>query len=200
MSSTIDEYKEIYDILDGELKYVFHLNAIYGQLFSEKENLDLLNATSGDVFAIFQQLAHKELIIYISRTLENKKTGNKNNLTLYSLLDKRFKCFYSQKELEKKLSDVRKSASFESIIKIRNKRIAHSDISKLSLEDEVPKVSYIELELVLRDIADVMNFTSSKSLGLTVLYHEAITHLKSDGNSLLTALKKVKESNQKFVD
>lgn len=200
MSSTIDEYKKIYNVLDAELKYVFHLNAIYGQLFSEKANLDLLNETAGDVFAIFQQLAHKELIIYICRTLENKKLGDKNNLTLYSLLDKNFKCLYSQKELDKKLSDIKRSPSFKLIKYIRNKRLAHSDISKLTIDDETPKVSYTELELVLRDIADVMNYTSSKSQGLTVLYHETITHLKYDGNSLLSVLRKVEASNIKIVD
>ena len=115
-------------------------------------------------------------------------------------MDKKFKCLYSQKEVGKKLSNIKRTQVFKSIKKIRNKRLAHSDITKLTLDDEVPTVSYTELEQVLRDIEDVMNYTSSKTLGLTVLYNEIITHLKSDGNSLLSALRKVEVSNNKNVD
>lgn len=190
MSSLRDDYLSIYRVLDSETRYIFHLWTIYNQLFDTKENVDVLNLAAGDVFACFQQVANRDIIHYIYRTLDKAQTGRNNkNLTLFSLLDKRFDRLFPLDELANILEKIKESDDFKRAKDIRNKILAHSDISKLNQTDTKHTLPFQSIQCLISSIGNALNFTSYHAFNETTLYEQTITNLGSDGIALINRLK-----------
>ena len=194
MSSLRDEYLSIYKVLDSETRYIFHLWAIYNQLFDTKENVDVLNATASDIFACFQQVTNRDIVHYIYRTLDKAQTGRNNkNLTLFSLLDKKFEPLFPLSELENILKKLKDSDDFKRAKDIRNKVLAHSDFSKLNQSDTKRTLPFQSIQFLITSIGDAWNFASYHVLNETTLYDQTITNLGSDGNALIKRLKEIND-------
>ena len=193
MSSLRDDYLSIYRVLDSETRYIFHLWTIYNQLFDTKENVDVLNLAAGDVFACFQQVTNRDIVQFIYRTLDKQQTGGNKNLTLFSLLDKRFEPLFPLDELEKTLMDLKDSNDFKRAKDIRNKILAHSDISKLNQPDTKHTLPFQSIQYLIASIGNALNFTSYHVFNETTLYEQTITNLGSDGIALINRLKETND-------
>ena len=193
MPSFRDDYLSIYKVLDSETRYIFHLWTIYNQLFDTKENVDVLNLAAGDVFACFQQVTNRDIVHFIYRTLDKKQTGRNKNLTLFSLLNKRFEPLFPLDELEKILMNLKDSNDFKRAKDIRNKILAHSDFSKLNQPDTKRTLPFQSIQYLIASIGDALNFTSYHVFNETTLYEQTITNLGSDGIALINRLKETND-------
>jgi len=175
--------------LHEEVLYLFYRWKIYRQLFdSGDENLDLLNRSGSNVFALLQVLTEENVFLTLSRLTDPAKSMGHNNLSLVYLLEKLEPTLTPElkKNLWARLDSLKKRT--HSIRNHRNKRIAHLDLNYAQKVEPLPSVDRA-------DLADSMELLESIMRDLHLALSNADTRYKDppiaygcDGQHLLGVL------------
>lgn len=182
----------LFSHLDEEVAQLFYRWKICHQLFSSgKENLNLLNQSGSNVFALLHGLIIENVFLTLSRLTDPERIRSHENLGIRSLLAR----------LETTLDDkVRNSlrgqltkleAATETLRSHRNKRIAHLDLNNVIKLEPLPSVEYGDLENALELLESIMR-------DLRLLVWDADTDYRNqsiaygcDGEYLLCVLRQV---------
>lgn len=182
----------LFSHLDEEVAQLFYRWKICHQLFgSGKENLNLLNQSGSNVFALLHGLIIENVFLTLSRLTDPERIRSHENLGIRSLLAR----------LETTLDDkVRNSlrgqltkleAATETLRSHRNKRIAHLDLNNVIKLEPLPSVEYGDLENALELLESIMR-------DLRLLVWDADTDYRNqsiaygcDGEYLLCVLRQV---------
>jgi hypothetical protein len=176
--------------LHEEVLFLFYRWKIYQQLFgSGAENLDLLNRSGSNVFALLQVLTEENMFLTLSRLTDPAQNKEHYNLNLTYLLEKLGPTLTSKlrKNLWERLDSLKKETR---TIRIhRNKRIAHLDLSHAQKVERLPSVGQSDLansmellESIMRDIHRAISNADTK-------YKDPAIAYGCDGKYLLGVLR-----------
>ena len=119
-----DELGSIYYRLSSAWTYANRKTSEYCILFSNRENLDLINAVGGRFFASIQYVLFYDILLQLTLITDNEKTVGNKNLTIQML--PRFFDDCEEKKIVRELVDEAVKAT-DFARNWRNKRITHFD-------------------------------------------------------------------------
>jgi len=178
-------------LIDTEYLYLKRLVSEYMKLFSNEDNIELMNTFCGGCFQVIQNSMNNEMILLLSRMLDSEKMGNNENLVLESLniyLDDKDK-----NNFKKCLSDLRTLLSDCKLKSTRNKRLAHSD-----KQEKIEKgVSFLLINSdclysMVSDIEKLLKYFREKAHMEYVAYEHVVCY--SGCETLIKSLKVYSES------
>lgn len=186
-------YREIFAALKTEIVDLHLRWIIYRQLYgTSEEAVDVLNRSGSNVFFLLQQLLLDDCALRLSKLTDPADQGKVANLSVLQLLenisetDKDF----PRREIEALIEAL--NARSEKFRKLRNKRIAHSDLGHALkvADDPLPGISREDVERALHALRHVMNAVEQHYDRSQTLYEETIVAYDADGNKLLSILAK----------
>lgn len=189
------EARNLFWTLHKEVLYLFYRWKIYGQLFgSSQENLDLLNRSGSNVFALLQFLTEENVFLTLSRLTDPAKSMGHYNLSLTYLLEMLEPTLTP--ELRKNLCErlVRLKERTDSIRIHRNKRIAHLDLTYASEAEALPPVIQGDLDDSLELLEAIMRDIHLELFNGDTRYKEPAIAYGCDGDYLLHVLRETYEA------
>ena len=93
-------------IIEDEFLYLVNLWKEYKILFSNQDNLNILNKTCGDCFQTIQYSMNNDMILLLNRLLDPYHQGSNRNLALETLLNE-INDTSTKSKLKKKLQNIR---------------------------------------------------------------------------------------------
>ncbi len=176
--------------LDEETVWLSGRWHVYRDLFlSNDRRVDLLNVVDGTFFAVVQAMLVEYFIVAISRLTDPPATKSQQNAVLGRLvLDP---AIQANPELLSDLED--RLAHLANVLapvrKVRNKRIAHRDLS-IALKSgatPLPEITASLLEDGVTAIGAIMNAVSTAFTGTSTLLSDGVWSM--DAGGLIAALK-----------
>jgi len=145
-------------IIEDEFLYLVNLWKEYKILFSNQDNLNILNKTCGDCFYTIQHSMNNDIILSLNRLLDPNFQGSNKNLVLESLINK-VNDTSRKSELEEKLKDIRNLQVTYNLKEIRNKRLAHSDETTRNRDNSFSIIlaSHDAVEEIVKLISEFLN-------------------------------------------
>jgi hypothetical protein len=184
------EIRMLFQCLDEEVFGLFYRWKIFQQLFgSGKENLNLLNQSGSNVFALLQGLIIENTLLTLCRLTDSERTGRHWNLSIRYLLGK------METALDDKAREniggqlIRLEAATEKLRSHRSKRIAHLDLDHAVKPEELPSVEYGDLENALRLLESIMQDLYQVVWNASVHYRAQSIAPGCDGDHLLRILR-----------
>lgn len=183
---------EIFEKLKHEVNILHVKWTYYRQLYASKsEDIELLNRHGSNVFYMFQIQTLDEVCLIFSKLTDPNKQGSNENLSLKQLI------VYASDSSEPEFAQTLKhkfeklKAACENFRLLRNKRIAHADLTHgLGAESEpLPGISKEYVENALSFLRDLMNHFELHYRDSQTAYDMVIIPFTSDGNKLLKALR-----------
>jgi hypothetical protein len=180
----------LFSHIDEEVAQLFYRWKIFHQLFgSGKENLNLLNQSGSNVFALLQGLIIENVFLTLCRLTDPERIGSHENLSIRYLLG-RMETTLTDKARENLREQLTKlEAATETLRSHRNKRIAHLDPDHAVKLEPLPLVEYGDLENALELLESIMR-------DFLLLVWNADTHYRNqsiaygcDGDHLLRVLR-----------
>ena len=169
-----------------QLKYRW---LVFLQLYDSGEaNIELLNKSGSNVFALFQKLVIDDTMSALCRLTDRANIGKNANASISNLLSliKEGSADAPYEDINSMFLEVEKH--MENIRKQRNKAMSHSDLSyAMGIEPEI-RIKYDEIEDSIRAIDTLL----SKITGNSCTYAPHIPY-GTDGNKLLSVLAKAHE-------
>ncbi len=185
-----EEIETLFKCIDEEVVQLFYRWKILHQLFgSGKENLDLLNRSGSNVFALLQALIIENLFLTLSRLTDPEEMGKYKNLSIRYFLQKIVPLVgdEARENLRMKLDGL--VAVTDKLRTHRNKRIAHLDLEHAIELKSLPSVEYDDFKTAIEHVRAIMKdilFVLFDSTG----YHEPSIAYGCDGDYLLRVLRK----------
>lgn len=172
--------------IEYEFLYLVNLWKEYKILFSNQDNLNVLNKNHGDLFQTIQHSMNNDMILSLNRLLDPYRQGSNKNLVLEALLDE-INNTSTKSKLEVILQDMRKLQVTYNLKEIRNKRLAHSDETTRNGDDSfsVILIPYDAVEEIVKLISEFLN-EINLLIGKRVEYLDLIK--TSSGQDLVDAL------------
>ena len=114
----------IYNRLTRVWTYAYTKTVEYRILFSNRENLDLINVVGGRFIASIQDVLFNDILLQLTRITDKAEMGSNKNITIQM-----FPRFFDDLEMKKKVCELVKEAdeATEFARNWRNKRIVHID-------------------------------------------------------------------------
>jgi len=192
-----EESKEIFEHLKQEVILLHARWAVYKQLYaSGKDNVDLLNRHASNVFYLYQFLLIDDFSLTLSKLTDSSSTYGQDNLSLEQLILRLEEGGSNELtvELRRRFAELKNSC--EKFRLLRNKRIAHIDLShRLQVaEEQLPVTSREDIKISLKLLSDFMNKIEENMFGAYTDYDGILTPLDSDGDALLRALRRADEA------
>jgi hypothetical protein len=170
------------------------------ELYGTESHVDLLNNAAPVFFRIVQDIFVDDVILSILRLLDPAKSMGNDNLSIAHLIDHLAQSGVGalHAEVTSLHSDIRKDS--ERLIKIRNKLLAHNDLSEkqnrsASLYAGVTK-NLIDKQI--QSLCSLMNRIHS-SLSDTETYYESACDLPDGSPALLDALRTLEQVKKRKV-
>lgn len=118
------ELGTIFYRLNSAWTYAFLKAREYRILFSNRDNLDLINAVGGRFIGSIQDVLYDDILLQLTRITDKAKMGSNKNITIRMFPD-----FFEDFEMKKKVCELVKGAvqATEFARHWRNKRIVHID-------------------------------------------------------------------------
>jgi len=146
------------DIIGEEFVYLVNLWEDYKTLFTNQDNLNILNKNHGDCFHTIQHSMNNDMVLSLNRLLDPYRQGSNKNLVLESLLEK-VNDTSTKSKLEVMLHNIRNLQVESDLKEIRNKRLAHSDETTRNGDNSfsVILVQYAVVEKIIKLINEFLN-------------------------------------------
>ena len=159
---------------------------IFSQLYdSGQENIDLLNASGQNVFALMQKLLVDDAMGALCRLTDPAGVGDKTNASLKKLLeDSRPNLDTSAYDNLKRILD-EIEVHMKNIRKLRNKAMFHASLDHAVGSKPPIRVTYDEIENSMEGVREFLN-----ALGGNSREYTPSIPFGTDGNKLLSALAK----------
>jgi hypothetical protein len=189
------DIREIYEPLFHDVCHLHRKWKLFCELYASGESVvELLNKSAPGFFRICQDLLVDDVLISISRLMDQKQTFGKDNLTLDRLVHSIDTTNYPQlrQDVERLFCAAGVKSAFAK--DQRNKRIAHSDLSTKLQASLISSPTKMNVEDALKAIRDVMNAvelhfnTPLFSHGVNVAYVEYSSPFYADAQQLMARL------------
>jgi len=162
------------EIIEDEFSYLTNLWQEYKILFSNEDNLNILNKKFGNCFHTIQHSMNNDMILSLNRLLDPYHQGTNKNLVLETLLD-RVSDEEKRRELEGKLNVIRQLRDSSNLKEIRHKRLAHSD-KKTRNEDG----NFIMILINYDTVENIINLISEFLNEINFLENRKVEYFESD--------------------
>ena len=187
-----EEFKEVFEHIKELLTHLNIRWIIYKQMYGTNVyRVELLNNTASNVFSEFQWLVMDNMILSLSKLTDPAKMRGNWNLSLPYLHEEIINL--NEVQLSEELGEILEELnnSVENFRKIRNKRIAHTDLA-VAIDDNspLPGVSRADITRALELVMDFLNKIELHYFDSTTRYDMTILPLKNDGRALLICLQK----------
>ena len=187
-----EEFKEVFEHIKELLTHLNIRWIIYKQMYGTNVyRVELLNNTASNVFSEFQWLVMDNMILSLSKLTDPAKMRGNWNLSLPYLYEEIINL--NEVQLSEELGEILEELnnSVENFRKIRNKRIAHTDLA-VAIDDNspLPGVSRADITRALELVMDFLNKIELHYFDSTTRYDMTILPLKNDGRALLICLQK----------
>lgn len=184
------EIQSLFCRIHGEVIQLFYRWKIFRQLFgSGEDNLNLLNKSGSNVFALLQRLTEDNVLLTLCRLTDPERTGSYENLSVRNFLG-RIEAVLNvtvRQDLQRKLT--RLEAATEKLRIHRSKRIAHLDLSHALKPELLPPLLYGDLQDALRTLESIMKDLHLIVLNADTSYKEPAIAYGCDGEYLLRFLR-----------
>lgn len=184
------EIRILFNCIHEEVVQLFYRWKMFRQLFgSGEENLNLLNQSGSNVFALLQGLIIENAFLTLCRLTDPERTGPYQNLSIRYLLG-RMETTLDDKvreDLRRKLA--RLEAATEKLRSHRSKRIAHFDLDHAVKPEQLPSVEYGDVEDALELLESIMRDFHLAVWNADTRYREPSIAYGCDGNHLLGMLR-----------
>ncbi|MEO7862878.1 MAG: hypothetical protein ABIU05_21060 [Nitrospirales bacterium] len=184
------EMQILFNCIHGEVVQLFYRWKIFRQLFgSGEENLNLLNKSGSNVFALFQRLTEDNISLTLCRLTDPERTGPYENLSIRNFLG-RIEAVLNAKvreDLRGKLAKL--EAATEKLRVHRSKRIAHLDLSHALKPELLPSLQYGDLQDALKLLESIMRDLHLFVFNADTSYKEPAVAYGCDGEYLLRFLR-----------
>jgi hypothetical protein len=188
---------EIFEKLDHEVTDLHYRWMMYRDVYAAgPEQTELLNKHGANFFYCAQFLMLDYIALAFSKITDPNSQGKNENLSL-----KQFHVIYSDlgevelvKTLKEKFDELKETCS--KFRKLRNKRIAHADLSHaLNLAEEpLSGISRAYVENALRILRDYINIINKHRTNSTTLYDQMIENPGGSAKKLIAAIKVAEEN------
>ena len=188
------EVRKLFWTLHKEVLYLFYRWKIYGQLFgSGGDNLNLLNQSGSNVFALLQNLIMDDVFLTLCRLTDPVQTSGHKNLSLRYLLGKIGATLPDtlRKDLKRKLARLDKTN--KNIRDHRRRRIAHLDLRYATEAEALPPVMQGDLDDSLQVLESIMRDLHLVLFNASTAYKEPAIAYGCDGDYLLRVLREAHE-------
>ena len=187
-----EELKEVFEHIKELLTYLNIRWIIYKQMYGTNAyRLELLNNTASNTFSELQWLVMDNMVLSLSKLTDPARMRGHSNLSLPYLHEEIIKL--KEEKLSEELSAILEEldSSVENFRKIRNKRIAHTDLA-VAVDDNspLPGVSRADINKALELVMDFLNTIELHYFDSTTRYDMTILPLTNDGRALLIWLQK----------
>jgi len=183
------EVRKLFWSLHENVLIIFYQWKIYRQLFdSGKHNIELLNRSGSNVFALLQKLITDDLFLGLCRLTDPVKVNGHRNLSLRYFLNQLGASIAPERrrKLKAELADLDKLT--QNIRLHRRQRLAHLDVRYASKAEPLPPVLRGEIDDALEIVEGVMkDFHLIVTDGSTA-YKEPSIAYGCDGEYLLHVL------------
>jgi len=194
------EVRKFFWSLHQEVLYLFYRWKIFRQLFaSGKENLELLNKSGSNVFALLQCLIEDNIILTLCRLTDPEKTGSNENLSIRNFLGRIDAGVNADVmgDLHSKLANLQTAT--EKLRIHRSKRIAHLDLSHTFTPELLPILQYSDLQDVLKLLESLMREIHLVIFNADTSYMEPAVAYGCDGEHLFRVLGDARRQNDNNV-
>ena len=119
-----EEFGSVFYKLNNVWSYALIKSQEFRLLYSDRENLDFINAIGGRFFASIQDVLYDDILLQLTRITDRKQIGERKNLTIRMLpdyIDDEGKKWEVSKLVKQAVRDTEFARNW------RNKRIAHMD-------------------------------------------------------------------------
>ena len=184
------EIRILFNCIHEEVVQLFYRWKMFRQLFgSGEENLNLLNQSGSNVFALLQGLIIENAFLTLSRLTDPERTGSYQNLSIRNLLGKIETTLGDKvrEDLRGKLAKL--EAATEKLRSHRNKRIAHLDLNHAVKLERLPSVEYGDVEHAMELLEFIMRGFHLVLCNADTRYREPSIAYGCDGNHLLGVLR-----------
>ncbi len=184
------ELGTIYYRLNSAWTYTYVKTKEFRILFSNRENLNLINAVAGRFIGSIQNVLFDDILLQLTRITDKAEMGSNKNLTI-----RMFPRFFDDREKKKIICDLVKEAveATKFARDWRNKRIAHIDL-KFHTDAESNPLQPASLEKVqnaLETIHRVLNAVLFIKTGSTLA--NAVAPYRPKAYELITNIELMKE-------
>jgi hypothetical protein len=177
-------YDEVWqNVMTAQLRW-----RMLDQITQDDETVDLLNSCAPNFFAVVQETLTDAILLDISRFCDPEVQGRKRNLTIKTLskaacgiaADINASLDVLTTELDGIAADIKL---------VRNKRIAHSDLSTCLDTSLLPSVKRNNVRRALDIIVEIMQLIDARFGVVPHEYYDMIAY--GDGRTLVELLRKV---------
>ena len=153
------EITEVFNNLQKEIVWLHGRWIIFEQLYSKSEKtVELLNTTAASYFYVTQKSLYYDILMSLSRILDEPHFGKDENLSLEIIIELLDKEKFSN--LVDKLREILKKIERQKTVlkKYRNKVVAHKDLDVALKKAEVfSTINITDIENLLKIIREFMN-------------------------------------------
>jgi|SRR3989344_408811 len=183
------ELEDLLNVVNNQVIQLAYRWKIFGQLFdSGPENIELLNKSGSNVFALFQRLVLDEVMIALSRLTDPEKSAGNENASVRNLRAKANACLETKTIAEVDALIGELDDHVRNLRKHRNKVLAHADLGHALNVSALPPVTYDEIEKAMEALQTIVSKVALESFRWTTHYDSIILY-GSGGDSLLEVLR-----------
>jgi hypothetical protein len=196
---TIPERNEVFKVVNSEITWLHTIWELLIQLYgSNDENIEIMNASAPQFFAILRTMLFDELVMTLNRLTDPAITRGKANASLEQLIIQIDQ--YENASLAASLTErlVKIRATHIAFRTWRDKKISHNDLL-IALENEsesLPEIPRKQAAAAIQEVTDFINEYSEAILGGIQSYVPFLV-AHGDGNALLQQLKQGIEAQHK---
>ncbi|MBF4278055.1 hypothetical protein EAY27_12740 [Vibrio anguillarum] len=189
----MNEYEQIFKRLWEQVCDIHYTWQMYCDLYAASlDVVDLLNRNGSGFFRVNQLLMLDYIALSLSKLTDPETTSRNKNLSLRQLL--RHAEIQGDEDLFVQLSGVfeRVESACEGFKKIRNKRIAHSDLKHALNEADkaLPGISQIAIEQALKQVREFMNIYECYHRDCETSYEHIHAPYGTGSDALVESLKR----------
>ncbi|TFH92716.1 AbiU2 domain-containing protein [Vibrio ouci] len=189
----MNEYEQIFKRLWEQVCDIHYTWQMYCDLYAVSPDVvDLLNRNGSGFFRVNQLLMLDYIALSLSKLTDPETTSGNKNLSLKQLL--RDAETHGDDDLHVQLSGAfeKVESACKGFKKIRNKRIAHSDLKHALNEADkaLPGISQIAIEQALRQVREFMNIYECYHSDSETAYEHVHAPYGTGSDALVESLKR----------
>ena len=191
VDSLPEEIRDIFMWLSQEVANLTQKWRFYLDLFGRPESSSVLERASSVGFRIMEESLRIDMTMTICRLADRVNGGRNDNLSFAKLAD----YYVSDSGLQAAVK--RFADACEPVVKSRNKRVGHNDLStKLRPhESMLPAFGRIEIDLIITSAKEALNYVSQTKADHTLMFDM----METGGERLVHWLRVGLATNERFT-